>query len=105
MLIVIDADNLLSLYNSINEAKKHLEAIDVENNEYEVYDESGQKYSSKITSPITTFKSGEFDFYPEGIPNKNLLLLAIKRVKSLENKLDNIENLDQLISLIKKADA
>ncbi len=61
MIIVIDSDNLLSLYNSLDEVKMHVEAIDVEANEYELFDEIGQKYSSKIISPITAFKSGEFE--------------------------------------------
>ncbi len=105
MLIVIDSDNLLSLYNSIDDAAKHLEAIDVENNEYEIYDDSGQKYLAKLTAPITAFNSGEFTLCPEGIPNKNLLLMALKRVKSLNRKLRNIDNPNQLINTIKKREA
>ena len=47
MILVKDTDNYVSTYKSIEEAEGHLEAIDIENNEYEACDENGNIYISR----------------------------------------------------------
>ena len=66
MLIVLDKDRELLLFASIAEAERYLEAIDVQNLEYEFCDELGQRFVGEITSLITTFRQGAFALRPEG---------------------------------------
>ena len=101
MILAIDTDNLLHLFESIKEACNCIEAIDIENNEYEFCDEIGQKYKPSILSPVTTFRAGTFTLKPIGEPDKNILISIITKSKSLDTVVDNINNLDELKKILK----
>jgi hypothetical protein len=44
MFLVLDRDAELHVYSSAGDAKRDLEAIDVENAEYEFCDDTGQRF-------------------------------------------------------------
>jgi hypothetical protein len=48
MLLVLDKDACLYIFDSIDAAESDLEAIDIENDEYQFCDESGQPYVGEL---------------------------------------------------------
>lgn len=60
MIIVNEFGDEVYLFNSIEEVECNLEAIDIENNEYEACDDEGFIYKFKLIEPPGTLKSGRF---------------------------------------------
>jgi len=60
MIIVNELGNEIYLFNSIEEVESKLEAIDIENNEYEACDDDGFIYKFKLIEPPGALKSGKF---------------------------------------------
>ena len=102
MIIAIDTDNLLYLFNSQEEVEIELEAIDIENEEYEFCDEKGQRYQTKTISLVSAFKTGSFTLEPTGKPDKSNIISLIKRAKSLDRQIKDIKNIEQLLKFIEK---
>ena len=96
MLLVLDSDRELYLFATIGEAEAALEAIDIENEEYDFCDESGQRFTAKITSPITTFRPGAFQILPEGEPDVTLPLTFWASARHLAQPCGKIMTLDDL---------
>jgi hypothetical protein len=100
MLIVLDTDGILNLYASPEEAEKHLEAIDIEDAEYEMCDDWGQRYVGKILSPVTSRQSGTFRIEKEGWPSQSVLSSILGRAQSLDQGYDKFQTIDDLKVLI-----
>ncbi len=96
MLLVLDSDRELYLFSTIAEAEAALEAIDIEDDEYDFCDESGQRYSPKITSPVTTFRSGAFRLVSEGQPDPALPLTFCASARHLAQPCGEIMTLADL---------
>jgi len=96
MLLVLDSDRELYLFSTIAEPEAALEAIDIENDEYDFCDESGQRYSPKIASPVTTFRPGAFQLVPEGQPDPALPLTFWASARHLAQPCGDITTLDDL---------
>lgn len=60
MIIIKDIDNEIYLFNSIEEAENHLEAIDIENNEYEACDDESFIYKFDLIKSPGLMGSGKF---------------------------------------------
>ena len=96
MLLVLVSDRELYLFSTIAEAEAALEAIDIEDNEYDFCNESGQRYFPKITSPVTTLRSGAFRLVPEGEPDPALPLTFWASARHLAQPCGEIMTLDDL---------
>ncbi len=85
MILVLDRDGILARYSSVAHAASQLEAIDVENGEYEFSDEHGRKFTAEITAPVTTFRAGSFQLVPTGEPDRSHLESMLSRARFLDN--------------------
>lgn len=102
MILALEKDDgSLFVFASITEAELEFEAIDVENDEYEFCDHTGQPFIAKITAPVTTFRAGSYRLQPSGAPDKKIFSRIVSRASCLARSLDHIRTLDDL----KKANA
>jgi hypothetical protein len=97
MILVLEINgSLLYLYPSVAETESHLEAIDIENNEYEICDASGQRFIGEIVEPLTKFRTGKFRLKPDGVPDKAVVASLLSRARTLDRICNGIKNLDEL---------
>ena len=96
MLLALDTDRELYLFSSLAEAEAWLEAIDIENEEYDFCDDSGQRFTAEITSPVTKMRSGEFRLVPQGEPDPSLPLTFWASARHLARSSGEIMTLDDL---------
>ena len=97
MMLVLETNgSLLHLFSSTTEAESHLEAIDIENAEYEFCDDTGQRFVAEVVAPVTTFRAGSFRLRPDGAPDRALLVSFISRARSLERQCGGVRTLDDL---------
>jgi hypothetical protein len=96
MLLALDSDRELYLFSTIAEAEADLEAIDIESEEYDFCDESGQRFRAEITSPVTRVRSGAFQLVPEGEPDASLPLTFWASARHLSQGCGEIKTLDDL---------
>jgi len=101
MLVLETNGNLLHLFSSVSEAELHLEAIDIENQEYEFCDDAGQRFIGEITAPVTVFRSGSFHVRPEGLPDRTIIESFLNRARSLDRFCNGITSLDDLRKRLK----
>jgi hypothetical protein len=97
MILVLEIDDgSLFLYPSLAEAESHLEAIDVENGEYEFCDDTGQRFVGEIVVPVTTFQPGNFRLRPDGTPERAVIASIVARAHCLAKGCGEVKNLDDL---------
>jgi hypothetical protein len=96
MLLVLDSDRELYLFSTIAEAEGDIEAIDIESDEYDFCDDSGQRFRAEITSPVTRLRSGAFQLVPEGEPDPALPLTFWASARHLAQGCGDIRTLDDL---------
>jgi hypothetical protein len=96
MLLVLDTDRELYLFSTIAEAETWLEAIDIENEEYDFCDESGQRFGAEITFPITGLGSDAFRLVPQGERDMSLPLTFWASACHLARSSGEIMTLDDL---------
>jgi hypothetical protein len=97
MLLVLETKGgLLYLFSSVSEAESHLEAIDIENGEYQFCDDAGQRFVTEIIAPVTTFRAGRFRLKPEGVPEKSVVAAFLSRSRSLERGCEGVRSLNDL---------
>jgi hypothetical protein len=97
MMLVLETNgNLLSLFSSVADAESDLEAIDIENNEYEFCDDTGQQFLGEIIAPVTMFCHGNFRLKPDGQPDKANVASIVFRARSLERTCDGVKSLKDL---------
>ena len=96
MLLALDTDRELYLFATPGEAEAALEVIDIENDEYDFCDESGQRFTAKITSPVTTFQPGAFQLAPESEPDAALPFTFWASARHLAQPCGEILTLDDL---------
>jgi hypothetical protein len=97
MILVLEINGgLLYLFQSAVEVESRLEAIDVENGEYEFCDSVGQRFVGEIISPITKFRAGSFRLKADGAPDKTVVTSLLSRARSLDKGIEGIKNLDDL---------
>ena len=97
MILVLETNcGLLHLFSSAAEAESYVEAIDIENGEYEFCDDSGQRFVGEITQPTGLFRSGEVRLAPVGVPEQALVVSFLSRARTLERGCDGFQTLDDL---------
>ena len=94
MLLVIDRDNTVDIYNSVADAESHLETIDIEGGEYEFCDETGQPYVGDVLEPVTAFGSGEFHIIPCGTRDPDLPASFLSRATDYHSTLPGLKTLE-----------
>lgn len=98
-LIVKSRDGLM-LFSSIKSAESYIEAIDVEDGEYEcIFDINGSKYEISY-SGLTTWNSGGVHIYRSGIGNLYELTAFLKEFSKKQDECSN--NIDSLLNDLKK---
>ena len=97
MLLVLETNgSLLHLFSSATEAESHVEAIDIENGEYEFCDDTGQRFIGEVVAPVTTFRAGGFRLRPDGAPDRAVVASFLSRARSLERQCGVVRTLDDL---------
>ena len=96
MIMAIDTDAMLYLFESTNQALKYIEAIDIENDEYKFCDDSGQEYIAEIVKPVTAFRSGTFKLISTGKIDKGIPLSFATRAQEIESTCKEISCLADL---------
>jgi hypothetical protein len=76
MLLVLDKDSCLYIFDSVDAAESDLEAIDIENDEYQFCDDSGRSYTGELVPCSPGFR-----IVQRGLPNPHLPLSFIERAK------------------------
>lgn len=97
MILVFETNgSLLHLFSSVAEAESQLEAIDVQNGEYEFCNDTGQRFVGDIVEPVTKFRAGSFRLKPDRAPDKAVVASFLSRSRSLERACDGVSSLNDL---------
>jgi hypothetical protein len=97
MILVLETNgSLLHLFSSATEAESQLEAVDIENGEYEFCDDTGQRFIVESIEPVTTFRAGSFRLRPDGAPDRTVVGTFLLRARSLERPCGGVRTLDDL---------
>ncbi|NJN05470.1 MAG: hypothetical protein HC814_02455 [Rhodobacteraceae bacterium] len=88
-------DPVIEVFESPERPPDWIEAIDIENGEYQFCDEHGQRYVGVITRPPGWFRAEEFLLRPEGSADLNNVLALIDRAELIEpsNRFPDLEAL------------
>ena len=98
MLLVFDKDACLYIFDSVDAAQSDLEAIDIENDEYEFCDECGQPYAGELVRSREGFR-----IVQRGSPNPSLPLSFIDRTKHFWPKGTPFKTLDDARAYFSRA--
>jgi hypothetical protein len=97
MMLVLEINGgLLHLFSSAAEVESYVEVIDIENGEYEFYNDSGQRFVGEIIQPTGLIRSGRVRLVPVGVADQALLASFISRARTLERGCDGFQTLDDL---------
>jgi len=96
MLVLEINGNLLYLFSSVADAESNLEAIDIENAEYEFCDTTGQRFLGEIIEPVTNFCNGSFCLKPDGKPDKSVVASFVFRTQALARTCGSVKSLNDL---------
>ncbi len=97
MMFVLEINGgLLHLFSDAAEAESQLEAIDIENAEYEFCDDTGQRFVGQVVAPAGALHSGKFHLRPDGAPNPSILASILSWARSLERQCGGVRTLDDL---------
>jgi predicted GTPase len=61
MIFMLRDDQVIQIFEAPSTVRDAIEAIDIENQEYQFCDENGQRYIGVITESIGWFRSGNFE--------------------------------------------
>jgi hypothetical protein len=84
MILMLRDDQVIQIFDFPPTVRDGIEAIDIENHEYQFCDQNGQRYVGVITEKIGWFRSGNFELRPEGTPDIKNALLLIDSATALE---------------------
>lgn len=96
MIFAFDTCGVLRLYESETFVIKDIEAIDIENHEYEFCDHYGRKISAEITKPITRMRGGDFKLNYSNSIDPLLPMQFLDKAKELGNTCLGISTLNEL---------
>ncbi len=69
MILVLCDDNVIRLFDSLEEVRRWVEPIDVQNEEYLFCDETGQRYRGLMLRPVGVIAEGAFELRADGQPD------------------------------------
>lgn len=84
MMIMLRDDPVIEIFDSPDNPPAWIEAIDVENEEYEFCDDRGQRYVGVINRFSAWRGEPEFALRPEGSPELKNALDLIQRAEKIE---------------------
>ena len=96
VILCIDTDGVLYVYESEEEVFRNVELTDIEHNEYEFCDEKGRRLVGEMTKPSTFLRTGTFRLIPEGETDPALPLLFVERARELGRAPRCVSSLDAL---------
>jgi hypothetical protein len=97
MILLLEINGgLLSLFSSLAEAESYVEAIDIENGEYEFCDDTGQRFVGEIIAPVSKFRAGSVRLRPDGTANKEVVASFLFRASSLDRACGGVRRLTDL---------
>ena|ERR1043166_5965463 len=94
MLLVIDRDQCVYVFASVADAEAHLETVDVEDDEYEFCDESGQRYIGEVLKAVGKFTSGRSRIVPGDFRDPDLPLSFVTRAKYYSSRVPSLKTLE-----------
>ena len=83
MLMLLDEPTIV-VFDSPDNPPDWIEAIDVENQEYQFVDEDGQQFVGVITRPGSWFRSPQYELKPVGSPELANALDLVDRAVAIE---------------------
>ena len=83
-MIILRDDPVIELFDSPDNPPNWIEAIDIENKEYQFCDEYGQRYVGVITRPSSFLRAAHFELRPEGTPDLKNALSLIDNAELIE---------------------
>jgi len=95
MILALDMDMVLYLFDSVEQAEQKLEAIDIENHEYEFCDDKGLLFVAEMTTPVSALRCGSFKLIPANT-NPHLPNVFVKKARELGMSVEGIDNLEDL---------
>jgi hypothetical protein len=101
MILAIDRDGVLYAFDTMEHVSKEVEAIDIENGEYEFVDDTGQRLMPKIVDPVTSIRKGTFRLVSSGEPDQLYLESFIDRAREIADTGAGISSIAQLRSVLK----
>ena len=84
------------MFSSAAEAESYVEAIDIENGEYEFCDDTGQRFVGELIAPVGFFDAGSLRLRADGVPDRAVVASMLSRARSLERECDGVRTLDDL---------
>ena len=96
MILALDKDNVLWVFDAEQDVQCILEPIDIENREYEFCDSEGYALDARITVPISTFRAGAFMLSRRAGSQPGLAMSFVDRARTLGNGVPGINSLEAL---------
>ena len=84
MMFILRDEPVIEIFDSPSSPPDWIEAIDIENGEYQFCDDAGQRYVGEITRPGGFFRQAEWQLRPEGEPAIKNVLDLIERAQEIE---------------------
>jgi len=84
MMIMLRDDPVVEVFDSPLCPPDWIEAIDIENGEFQFCSDTGQRYVGEITKPAGFFRQAEWRLRPEGKPDAKNALALIDAAKEIE---------------------
>ena len=109
MILVLEEDNVLRLYDSLGTVVREIEALDIEESTRAIFDEAGQTYVIEWIRPnksgrapgflrfLGWAENGEYRLVPSGERNPAALLDAIRQSVAVEP-----ESFEQLVRTLEQ---
>ena len=94
-MIMLRDDPVIEVFDTAENPPSWIEAIDIENGEYQFCDDKGQQYVGKVVHGIMKFGQPEFHLKPDGLPDIQNLYRLLDRAKDIEPnaRFPNLESL------------
>jgi hypothetical protein len=95
MMMILRDDQVIEVFDSPLAPPDWIEAIDIENGEYQFCDDTGQRFVGEITKPSGFFRQAEWRLRPDGEPDVQNALDLIAKAKMIEPN-DRFPDLESL---------
>ena len=92
MMLILRDDPVIEIFESPDNPPDWIEAIDIENNEYQFCDDDGQQYVGVITRPSSWARLTLYELKPVGSPDLANALTLVDRAVAIEpnHKFDDL---------------
>lgn len=84
MMIMLRDDPVIEIFESAATPPNWIECIDIENDEYQFCEDTGQRFVGEVVCRAGLFRSEQFCLIPEGEPDVMNALRLLDRAKAIE---------------------